>query len=198
MYTAVATCYTGLFHWKGKVQASCHCGRVDTDIFNAWNDHGSFQPVIFFISTVYQIWGRGYHYTTRYCDADRIHPPIFNSIQRMIIVDQEKEGIAGGLLLGMSLGIVWIPCTGPILATIMMGVLLKGGIMYGGFLLFVYSMGLGIPILIMAYFINVSGKNLSKVSRYDVMIKRSAGALLILVGLWLVYCNHIRPYFEPF
>jgi len=125
-------------------------------------------------------------------------PPIFNSIQRMIIVDPQKEGIAGGLLLGISLGIVWIPCTGPILAVIMMGVLLKGGIMYGGFLLFVYSMGLGIPILLMAYFINVSGKNLSKVSRYDVMIKRSAGALLILVGLWLVYCNHIKPYFEPF
>jgi cytochrome c-type biogenesis protein len=94
----------------------------------------------------------------------------------------------------MSLGIVWIPCTGPILATIMMGVLLKGGIMYGGFLLFVYSMGLGIPMLLIAYFINISGKKLSTVSRYDMMIKRGAGALLILVGLWLVYYNHIGPY----
>lgn len=112
----------------------------------------------------------------------------------MINVDPQKEGIAGGLVLGMSLGIVWIPCTGPILATIMMGVLLKGGIMYGGFLLFVYSMGLGIPMLLIAYFINISGKKLSTVSRYDMMIKRGAGALLILVGLWLVYYNHIGPY----
>ncbi|KAF5422166.1 MAG: cytochrome c-type biogenesis protein [Candidatus Methanocomedens sp.] len=123
-------------------------------------------------------------------------PAILNSIPGMINVDPQKEGIAGGLLLGMSLGIVWIPCTGPILATIMMGVLLKGGIMYGGFLLFVYSMGLGIPMLLIAYFINVSGKKLSTVSRYDMMIKRGAGALLILVGLWLVYYNHIGPYLE--
>jgi len=64
---------------------------------------------------------------------------------------------------------------------------MKGGIMYGGFLLFIYSMGLGIPMLLIAYFINVSGKKLSIVSRYDVMIKRGAGALLILVGLYLRY-----------
>ena len=124
-------------------------------------------------------------------------PAILNSIPGIINVDPQKEGIAGGLLLGMSLGIVWIPCTGPILATIMMGVLLKGGIMYGGFLLFVYSMGLGIPMLIIAYLINVTGKKLSTVLRYDLMIKRCAGAMLILVGFWLVYSNHIRPYLEP-
>jgi cytochrome c-type biogenesis protein len=123
-------------------------------------------------------------------------PAIFNSISGLINADPEKEGIAGGLLLGMSLGIVWIPCTGPILATIMVGVLLKGGIMYGGFLLLMYSMGLGIPMLIIAYSINVSGSKLSKVSRYDVIIKRGAGALLILVGLWLIY-NHIRPHLGP-
>jgi cytochrome c-type biogenesis protein len=124
-------------------------------------------------------------------------PGIFNSIPGMINADLQKEGIAGGLLLGISLGIVWIPCTGPVLAAIIMGVLLKGSIMFGGFLLFVYSMGLGIPMLLMAYFINVSGKKLSRISRYDVMVKKGAGAMLILVGLWLVYYNHIRPYLEP-
>lgn len=124
-------------------------------------------------------------------------PGIFNSIPGMINVDPQKEGIAGGLLLGISLGIVWIPCTGPVLAAIIMGVLLKGGILFGGLLLFVYSMGLGIPMLLMAYFINVSGKKLSRISRYDVMVKKGAGAMLILVGLWLVYYNHIKPYLEP-
>ena len=121
---------------------------------------------------------------------------IFNRIPGILNVNPNNEGVAGGFVLGMSLGILWIPCIGPILTVILMDVLLKGGIMYGGFLLFMYSMGLGIPMLLIAYFINVSGKKLSTVSRYDVMIKRGAGALLILVGLWLVYYNHIGPYLE--
>lgn len=29
------------------------------------------------------------------------------------------EGIASGLLLGLALGIVWLPCTGPVLGTIL-------------------------------------------------------------------------------
>jgi cytochrome c-type biogenesis protein len=121
---------------------------------------------------------------------------IFNRIPGILNVNPNNEGVAGGFVLGMSLGILWIPCIGPILTVILMDVLLKGGIIYGGFLLFVYSMGLGIPMLLIAYFINVSGKKLGKVSRYDVIIKRGAGALLILVGFWLVYYNHIGPYLE--
>ena len=119
---------------------------------------------------------------------------IFSRIPGLLNVNPNNEGVAGGFVLGLSLGIVWIPCTGPILAAILMGVLLKGGIMYGGFLLFVYSLGLGIPMLLVAYFINVSGNRLSTISRYDVMLKRGAGAILILIGLWMVYSYHIKSY----
>ncbi|MCK4928420.1 MAG: cytochrome c biogenesis protein CcdA [Methanosarcinales archaeon] len=117
---------------------------------------------------------------------------IFSRISGLLNVNPNNEGVAGGFVLGLSLGIVWIPCTGPILAAILMGVLLKGGIMYGGFLLFVYSLGLGIPMLLVAYFINVSGNRLSTISRYDVMLKRGAGAILIFIGLWMVYSYHIK------
>ncbi len=116
---------------------------------------------------------------------------IFNSFSGRVNVDPQKEGIIGGLILGMSLGIVWIPCTGPVLSAILMGVLLEGGIKYGGFLLFIYSMGLGVPMLIIAYSARISSMKLSTLSRYDLIIKRCMGMLLILVGLWLIYTNHI-------
>lgn len=117
---------------------------------------------------------------------------IFNRIPGYFNFNTNNEGVTGGFILGLSLGVIWIPCTGPILAVILMGVLLKGGIMYGGFLLFVYSLGLGIPMLLIAYFINISGSRLSTISRYDVMLKRGAGALLIILGLWMIYSYHIR------
>ena len=43
---------------------------------------------------------------------------IFNSLSGRINIDPGQEGIAGGFILGMSLGIVWIPCFGPVLAAI--------------------------------------------------------------------------------
>ena len=116
---------------------------------------------------------------------------IFNSFSGRVNVDPQKEGIIGGLILGMSLGIVWIPCTGPVLSAILMGVLLEGGIKYGGFLLFLYSMGLGVPMLIIAYSARISSMKLSIISRYDLVLKRCMGMLLILVGLWLIYTNHL-------
>ena len=119
---------------------------------------------------------------------------IFNRIPGNFNLNTDNEGVTGGFILGLSLGVVWIPCTGPILAAILMGVLLEGGIMYGGFLLFVYSLGLGIPMLLIAYFINISGSRLSTISRYDMMLKRGAGAVLIIIGLWMIYYYHIRSF----
>ncbi|MCL7475473.1 MAG: cytochrome c biogenesis CcdA family protein [Methanosarcinales archaeon] len=124
-----------------------------------------------------------------------INLELFNRIPGKVNINPDREGVTGGFILGMSLGVVWIPCTGPILAAILMGVLLKGGILYGGFLLFVYSLGLGIPMLLIAYGINVSGKKLSTLSRYDMILKRGAGAVLIVLGLWMVYSYHIRSFF---
>lgn len=121
-------------------------------------------------------------------------PRIFNIFSNLFSYSPKHEGIAGGFILGMSLGIVWIPCTGPILTTIIMEVLLKGGITYGGFLLLAYSLGLGLPMLLIAYSARISGRRMSTISRYDAVVKRSAGAILIIVALWLIYNNHIRIY----
>ncbi|WP_440952616.1 cytochrome c biogenesis CcdA family protein [Methanococcoides sp. FTZ1] len=100
-----------------------------------------------------------------------------------------EKGILGGLLLGMSLGIIWIPCIGPILASILALVAVEGDVVYGGFLLFVYSLGLGIPMLIIAYSANISSSVLSKIARYDMYLKKGAGIILLLVGVWMLYSN---------
>jgi len=71
------------------------------------------------------------------------------------------EGLLGGLFLGMSLGILWIPCVGPILGSVFAFVAessaSSGGLLHGAFLLLVYSLGVSIPMLIIAY----SGKSVS-------------------------------------
>ncbi|MBW6470782.1 MAG: cytochrome c biogenesis CcdA family protein [Methanosarcinaceae archaeon] len=117
---------------------------------------------------------------------------MFNVFGRLSSLRANKEeGLLGGLLLGMSLGVIWIPCVGPILGTILTMVAVSADITYGGMMLFVYSLGFSIPMLIIAYSANISSAKLGGIAKYDVIIKKAAGAVLIAVGLWMVYKNHL-------
>jgi len=93
-------------------------------------------------------------------------------------------GAAGGLMLGVSLGIVWTPCIGPILGAILMMVAVQGDILYGGILLAIYSLGLGLPLLAIAY---TSHFTLKPFVKYSVIIKRISGIILVLAGLYFIF-----------
>ncbi|MCE8426676.1 MAG: cytochrome c biogenesis protein CcdA [Candidatus Methanoperedens sp.] len=100
-----------------------------------------------------------------------------------------KEGLFGGLFLGMSLGILWIPCVGPILGAVFAYIAGSTGadLLHGTFLLIVYSLGVSIPMLIIAY----SGKSVSGRVKWFVkrghFFKKLSGFILILVGLMMLF-----------
>ncbi len=99
------------------------------------------------------------------------------------------EGLPGGFVLGMSLGILWIPCVGPILGAVFAYVAESSAsnLLHGTFLLLVYSLGVSIPMLVIAY----SGKRIS--SRVSWFVKRGhffkklSGLVLIIVGLMMLF-----------
>ncbi|MCD4703454.1 MAG: cytochrome c biogenesis CcdA family protein [Methanosarcinaceae archaeon] len=99
------------------------------------------------------------------------------------------KGLLGGLLLGLSLGVIWMPCVGPILGAILTLVAVEGDIVYGALMLFIYSLGFAIPMLLVAYSASFSSARLGTVSRYDVVIKKIAGVALVAVGIWMVYTS---------
>jgi cytochrome c-type biogenesis protein len=106
----------------------------------------------------------------------------------------EKRGVFGGFLLGASLGIIWIPCVGPILGTILTMVALEANIKYGAILLFIYSLGFAIPMMIIAYSAKFTSARLGDISKYDINLKKLAGIVLIVAGLWMIYSNHLINY----
>src|SRR3990172_5543381 len=59
----------------------------------------------------------------------------------------QGQGLSGAFFLGMSLGVVWIPCVGPILGAVLAYVASVGNITYGAWMLFVYSVGMSLPML---------------------------------------------------
>ncbi len=94
---------------------------------------------------------------------------------------------AAGLLTGLSLGIVWAPCAGPILATI--AALAATGKVTGYVvaLTIAYVLGVGIPLFIFAY----GGQQLLTRSRslspYTGRIQQVFGVIMILTALAIYY-----------
>jgi cytochrome c biogenesis protein CcdA len=105
-------------------------------------------------------------------------------LSRLAKPSMDAEGLLGGMLLGVSLGIVWMPCVGPMLASILTIVAQHGTIAYGAALLLTYSMGLAIPMLLVAYSSNMVSDKLRDISKYSMGIRKVAGVVLLLVGLY--------------
>jgi len=115
--------------------------------------------------------------------------------------NSSESGIFSAFFLGMSLGVVWIPCVGPILGAVLAYVASVGNVTYGAWMLFVYSVGMSLPMLSIAYFGKKVTNRYKWFMRNGEMLKKLAGLLLIIVGIMLLFnldklmIRLLSPYF---
>lgn len=118
----------------------------------------------------------------------------FLGIFRIALLDRdvrmdagEKGGSAlGAYLLGLAFAFGWTPCIGPQLGAILSLAAQEGSVQRGTLLLAVYAMGLGLPFLAAAMFIERSMGLMTFLKRHMKLIERAMGVLLLVVGLALV------------
>jgi cytochrome c-type biogenesis protein len=98
-----------------------------------------------------------------------------------------KFGLAGAALIGAAFAFGWTPCIGPILGSILAyaGTLDKTN--QGMILLFVYSLGLGIPFLLTAIGINQFFKFFDKIKKYLGTLEFITGLILVILGLMIFF-----------
>lgn len=96
------------------------------------------------------------------------------------------KGAPGALALGLVSGLVASQCATPVLAAILTYVMAKGALLYGAALLFVYALGRGVPIVLAGTFTGVL-KTLQSFGRYNELLEKIAGAVVIAVGLYFVW-----------
>jgi cytochrome c-type biogenesis protein len=115
---------------------------------------------------------------------------IFNIplLHREMRVDAGDRGgsALGAYVLGLAFAFGWTPCIGPQLGAILSLAAQEGSMERGTLLLGVYALGLGLPFLLAAVFIEKSMHLMAKLKRYMKLIERLMGGLLIVVGLALV------------
>lgn len=85
-------------------------------------------------------------------------------------------------VLGLAFGFGWTPCIGPILGAILTATATSATIGEGVLLLAVYSVGLGIPFLIVAGFTDRTAGRLRAVGRVGRRLHQAAGVEMILMG----------------
>jgi len=106
--------------------------------------------------------------------------------EKRVHLANKPAGYLGTLVVGVAFGAGWTPCIGPVLGAILTMAASQDNVGVGMWLLFVYSMGLAIPLLLAAWAMERFLNAFSRFRRFLPAVQKVAGALLIVLGILLV------------
>ncbi|MBI4261228.1 MAG: sulfite exporter TauE/SafE family protein [Actinobacteria bacterium] len=106
--------------------------------------------------------------------------------ERRPLLSRIRPGPAGAFPLGMAFAAGWTPCIGPVLGGILTLAAAQGGSVRGALLLFVYSLGLGVPFLLVGLGVRRLMSTLSFVKRNYHWFAGVSGAVMVALGVLIV------------
>jgi len=109
-------------------------------------------------------------------------PMVFGGLRERIGL----KGIPGALALGLVSGLVASQCATPVLAAILTYVMMKGALVYGATLLFVYALGRGVPVVLAGTFTGAL-KSMQALGRWSGVIEKASGVIVLAVGFYFLW-----------
>lgn len=91
------------------------------------------------------------------------------------------------ILFGMIFSVCWTPCVGVFLSSALMISSTSGNILKGGIMLFIFSIGLGIPFILTSVFLERLKNTFDFIKKHYDMINKIAGIILIFSGIRLMF-----------
>lgn len=97
--------------------------------------------------------------------------------------ETKPASFLGAYIMGLAFAFGWTPCVGPVLTAILFMAGAEGTIAKGTWLLFVYSLGLGLPFIGAALAIRPFMNFMQRFRRYMGAMEKTMGGLLVLTGI---------------
>lgn len=116
---------------------------------------------------------------------------IFKRFYRLSNIRVKGEGRIGGLILGMALGLIWVPCVGPFLSTTLTMVATSGQLATGIILLGFYSLGLALPMLIVGYSSQLLQSRIKGMLKHETILRYATGGILTAFGLYSIIAGNM-------
>jgi cytochrome c-type biogenesis protein len=126
---------------------------------------------------------------------------IFYAEKKLELKQSEQTGYLRSLLFGVVFAAGWTPCVGPILAAILLVASQLETVGQGILLLVAYTLGLGIPFLLVGLAFGPLSRWLRRMNRYLGVISVVSGVLLVLMGIFvftdsLTFLSRYGNFFE--
>ncbi|HBU15978.1 MAG TPA: cytochrome C biogenesis protein [Gemmobacter sp.] len=112
--------------------------------------------------------------------------PLLDREARLEAGQQQGGSALGAYVLGLAFAFGWTPCIGPQLGAILSLAANEASMTRGTALLAVYALGLGLPFLLAALFIERAMGLMARLKRHMKLVERAMGLLLIVVGVALI------------
>ncbi len=106
--------------------------------------------------------------------------------EHRVAVERHPRGPFGALFLGAAFAFAWIPCVGPILASILAYAGAVATVRTGALLLFIYALGLGVPFILTGLVLTRAMRAVRWLRRYSHPLEITSGLILTLVGVLLL------------
>ncbi len=112
---------------------------------------------------------------------------LFSRLSNKFAVNGTREGFGGGVLIGLSLGLIWTPCVGPIIASVITLAATSEVSFAAFFITLAYSLGTAIPMLAIMY----GGRGLLQKVPWLLpnteKIQKGFGVLMILTAIGIFF-----------
>jgi cytochrome c biogenesis protein CcdA len=96
---------------------------------------------------------------------------------------QGNQGNIGGFVLGTTLGLVWTPCAGPVLGSILTIVATSKDTAWASAMLVVYAIGAAIPMLAIAYGGQAATTRVRSIARISPRLQQGFGVVVIAFAI---------------
>lgn len=108
-------------------------------------------------------------------------------INKASAAGSSRKGNSGAFILGLVLGIVWTPCAGPVLGTILTLVATQGTTAKATTLVIFYAIGAGVPMMIIAYGSQWLTTKVRGFVKYSVRLQQIFGVLILLLAVAMFF-----------